>query len=41
MRLFLRPGEKDEEPAGLVPPLKFGLTKEAEIWNGRLAMLGK
>jgi hypothetical protein len=39
-RLFLRPGEKDEEPAGLVPPLKFGLTKEAEIWNGRLAMLG-
>jgi len=41
MRLFLRPGEKDEEPAGLVPSLKFGLTKEAEIWNGRLAMLGK
>eukprot|EP00871_Galdieria_phlegrea_P003382 jgi/Galph1/4044/GphlegSOOS_G2706.1 len=38
-RLLLKPGEKDEEPAGLIPPLKFGLTKEAEIWNGRLAML--
>ncbi|EME27634.1 uncharacterized protein Gasu_47790 [Galdieria sulphuraria] len=39
-RLLLRPGEKDEEPAGLLPPFKLGLTKEAELWNGRLAMLG-
>eukprot|EP00190_Bangiopsis_sp_CCMP1999_P006663 CAMPEP_0198723866 /NCGR_PEP_ID=MMETSP1475-20131203/1356_1 /TAXON_ID= ORGANISM="Unidentified sp., Strain CCMP1999" /NCGR_SAMPLE_ID=MMETSP1475 /ASSEMBLY_ACC=CAM_ASM_001111 /LENGTH=216 /DNA_ID=CAMNT_0044485181 /DNA_START=504 /DNA_END=1154 /DNA_ORIENTATION=+ len=39
-RLLLEPGEKDPEPVGLIPPLKFGLTKEAELWNGRLAMLG-
>lgn len=40
-KLLLEPGEGDAEPAGLIPPIKFGLTKEAETWNGRLAMLGE
>ena len=39
-KLLLEPGEKDEEPAGLIPPLEFGLTKNAEIWNSRVSMLG-
>jgi len=39
-KLLLGPGEKDEEPAGLVPAMSFGLTKDAEIFNGRVAMLG-
>lgn len=39
-KLFLQPGEKDEEPAGLFPPVSFGLTKDAELWNSRVAMLG-
>lgn len=29
-----------EAPAGLIPPFKTGLTAEAELINGRLAMLG-
>lgn len=39
-KLLLSPGEEDEKPAGLIPPLTFGLTKDAEMWNGRVAMLG-
>ncbi|CAN8073715.1 unnamed protein product [Agarophyton chilense] len=39
-KLLLGPGEVDEEPAGLLPPFKLGLTKSAELWNSRLAMLG-
>ena len=35
-----RTGEPDEEPAGLVPAFDTGLTPAAELWNGRLAMLG-
>jgi len=40
--LTLLDGEKDEEPYGLFPPLmgQGGLTPAAEMWNGRLAMLG-
>ncbi len=39
-KLLLEPGEKDEPAAGLFVPVRFGLTKEAELLNGRLAMLG-
>lgn len=39
-KLLLEPGEEDSKPAGLIPPLNFGFTKEAEIWNSRVAMLG-
>lgn len=39
-KLLLQPGEQDEEPAGLFPPFEPGLTKGAELWNCRLAMLG-
>ena len=40
--LTLLEGEEDEEPYGLFPPLmgQGGLTPAAEMWNGRLAMLG-
>ena len=38
--LLLEPGEPDEEPAGLIPAFDTGLTPAAELWNGRLAMLG-
>eukprot|EP00178_Gracilaria_changii_P001102 TRINITY_DN1159_c0_g1_i1.p1 TRINITY_DN1159_c0_g1~~TRINITY_DN1159_c0_g1_i1.p1 ORF type:complete len:267 (+),score=32.09 TRINITY_DN1159_c0_g1_i1:2485-3285(+) len=38
--LLLAPGEADEEPAGLFPEFKLGLTKSAELYNCRLAMLG-
>ena len=33
-------GYTPEAPAGLIPPFKTGLTPEAELINGRLAMLG-
>lgn len=39
-KLLLADGEEDEEPAGLFPPFTPGLTKGAELWNGRLGMLG-
>lgn len=39
-KLLLQPGEDDEEPAGLFPPFEPGLTKGAELWNCRVAMLG-
>eukprot|EP00177_Eucheuma_denticulatum_P008064 GFKZ01014686.1.p1 GENE.GFKZ01014686.1~~GFKZ01014686.1.p1 ORF type:complete len:218 (+),score=26.91 GFKZ01014686.1:199-852(+) len=39
-KLLLEPGEEDEEPAGLFPPFELGLTKSAELWNSRVAMLG-
>lgn len=39
-KLLLEPGEADEEPAGLFPPFEAGLTKGAELWNGRVAMVG-
>lgn len=39
-KLLLEPGEKDEAPSGLFPEFKGGLTKEAEMWNSRVAMLG-
>lgn len=40
--LTLDNGEADEEPYGLFPPLmgQGGLTPAAEMWNGRIAMLG-
>lgn len=40
--LTLVDGEADEEPYGLFPPLmgQGGLTPAAEMWNGRLAMMG-
>lgn len=37
-KLLLEEGEADEAPAGLFPAFKGGLTKSAEIWNGRVAM---
>mmetsp|Transcript_42647 Transcript_42647/g.106717 ORF Transcript_42647/g.106717 Transcript_42647/m.106717 type:complete len:222 (+) Transcript_42647:29-694(+) len=33
-------GYTPEAPAGLIPPMKPGLTAEAELVNGRVAMLG-
>nr|AAM94016.1 low molecular mass early light-inducible protein HV60 [Griffithsia japonica] len=39
-KLLLEPGEADDAPAGLFPPMAPGLTKDAEIWNGRVAMVG-
>ena len=39
-KLLLEPGEADEEPAGLFPGFSVGLTKDAELWNSRVAMLG-
>lgn len=39
-KLLLEPGETDEEPAGLFPKFSLGLTKDAELWNSRVAMLG-
>ncbi|CAM9520470.1 unnamed protein product [Heterosigma akashiwo] len=38
--LLLEEGEEAEPPAGLFVPLEPGLTKNAELLNGRLAMLG-
>ncbi len=40
--LTLMDGEADEEPYGLFPPYmgQGGLTPSAEMWNGRIAMLG-
>jgi len=40
--LTLLEGEVDEEPYGLFPPLKgqTGLTPAAEMYNGRMAMMG-
>merc|ERR1719159_216014 len=31
---------RNEKPFGYLPEMKFGLTEEAEILNGRLAMFG-
>lgn len=39
-KLYLEEGETDEPAAGLIPKIVPGLTKEAELLNGRLAMLG-
>lgn len=39
-KLLLEPGEKDEVPAGVLPAFVPGVTKEAELINGRLAMIG-
>jgi len=39
-KLYLEPGETDEPAAGLIPAAKPGLTSGAELFNGRLAMLG-
>jgi len=38
--LLLEPGEPDEEPAGVIPAFETGLTPSAELYNGRMAMLG-
>jgi len=35
---FLLSKEDKDEPAGLLPPFEIGLTKGAELWNGRVAM---
>lgn len=41
-KLFLdaEDGEKDGPAPGLIPPFVPGLTPEAEIFNGRMAMMG-
>lgn len=39
-KLYLAKGEVPEPAAGLIPKVVPGLTKEAELLNGRLAMLG-
>jgi hypothetical protein len=39
-KLYLTPGETPEPAAGLIPAVSPGLTKSAELINGRLAMLG-
>lgn len=39
-KLFTEPGQGSKAGYGYLPALKFGLTEEAEILNGRLAMLG-
>lgn len=39
-KLYLEDGEEPEPAAGLFVPMVPGLTKEAELLNGRLAMLG-
>mmetsp|Transcript_2359 Transcript_2359/g.3158 ORF Transcript_2359/g.3158 Transcript_2359/m.3158 type:complete len:217 (+) Transcript_2359:80-730(+) len=39
-KLLLEKGEEPEAPAGLFPTFETGLTKGAELWNGRVAMLG-
>lgn len=39
-KLYLSPGEKPEPAAGLIPKISPGLTMDAELLNGRLAMLG-
>lgn len=39
-KLLLEPGEVDEEPAGMFPVFEAGLTPSAEMYNGRMAMLG-
>ena len=38
--LLLAQGEPDAAPTGLLPAFDTGLTPAAEMWNGRLAMLG-
>ncbi|GMH54238.1 hypothetical protein TrST_g8875 [Triparma strigata] len=39
-QLLLQDGESDEKPYGVIPDFKTGLTLEAEIMNGRMAMMG-
>jgi len=39
-KLYLEKGEEHEPAAGLIVALVPGLTKQAELLNGRLAMLG-
>lgn len=39
-KLWIEDGEEHEPAAGLIPKIVPGLTKEAELLNGRLAMLG-
>lgn len=39
-KLYLQKGEEHEPAAGLIPSAQPGLTKSAELINGRLAMLG-
>mmetsp|Transcript_10903 Transcript_10903/g.30102 ORF Transcript_10903/g.30102 Transcript_10903/m.30102 type:complete len:222 (-) Transcript_10903:287-952(-) len=37
---YEKSAERNEKPFGYLPALKFGITEEAEIINGRLAMVG-
>jgi len=39
-KLLLEDGEEDEAPAGVFPPFDTGITPAAELWNGRMAMMG-
>lgn len=39
-KLYLEDGEEHEASAGIIPKLVPGLTMEAELMNGRMAMLG-
>ena len=38
--LLIEDDEEDEKPAGLIPKFVTGLSPEAEMLNGRLAMMG-
>ena len=39
-KLLLEEGEADAQPYGVMPAFKLGITPEAEMFNGRLAMMG-
>ena len=39
-KIYVDEGEELETMAGLIPSAKPGLTEGAELWNGRVAMLG-
>lgn len=39
-KLLLEEGEADASPAGLFPDFAPGLNRQAELWNGRVAMVG-
>jgi len=39
-KLYLEEGEEHEPAAGLIPKMQPGFTRNAELVNGRMAMLG-
>jgi len=38
--LLIEDGEEDEPAAGVFPAFETGMTPAAELWNGRMAMMG-